>query len=526
MANANVFGSSRGRRVPRATATNEAGGRAYDLSPKQALARIAATGCFNDTFYVSGEAQLETVLDLCEELDPVFIAKTAIYARERGFMKDMPAFLLAVLSTKEDVSHLVSAVFKRVIDSPKMLRTFVQIMRSGAAGRKSLGTRPKKLIQAWIQGRTGAQLFRGSVGQDPSLADILKMVHPRPKDDEAKALYAYLIGREFNAESLPKIVRDFEAYKATKDGAPPDVPFQMLTALDLGKAEWTAIARTAPWQMTRMNLNTFARHGVFEDAETTKLVAAKLRDLEAIARAKVFPYQLLVAYTMVSPDVPHDVREALQDAMEIAIANVPAFGGKVYVFPDVSGSMDAPVTGFRPGSSSVVTCRDVAALVSSAVLRQNRDAEVIPFSSQAYGDVRLNPRDSVMTNAKVIATLPPGGTDCAAPLALLNERAATGDLCILVSDNESWINRHAYRSNGGTLGTEVMQQWRAFQGRNPKAKLVCIDLTPNTTTQAVSDDSVLNIGGWSDAAFDIVREFAAGTLRDDSYVRTVEAIDL
>ena len=40
----------------------------------------------------------------------------------------------------------------------------------------------------------------------------------------------------------------------------------MLTALGLGRREWTAIARSAPWQMTRMNLNTFARHGVFERA--------------------------------------------------------------------------------------------------------------------------------------------------------------------------------------------------------------------------------------------------------------------
>ena len=63
----------------------------------------------------------------------------------------------------------------------------------------------------------------------------------------------------------------------------PDVPFQMLTALELGTAEWTAIARTRPWQMTRMNLNTFARHGVFEAAGHDRLIADRLRDPEADA---------------------------------------------------------------------------------------------------------------------------------------------------------------------------------------------------------------------------------------------------
>jgi 60 kDa SS-A/Ro ribonucleoprotein len=37
----------------------------------------------------------------------------------------------------------------------------------------------------------------------------------------------------------------------------------------------------------------------------------------------VLPYQLLAAYMAASKDVPAIVREALQDAMETSIANVP-----------------------------------------------------------------------------------------------------------------------------------------------------------------------------------------------------------
>jgi hypothetical protein len=38
--------------------------------------------------------------------------------------------------------------------------------------------------------------------------------------------------------------------------------------------------------------------------------------------------------------------------------------GKVYVFPDTSGSMQSPVTGHRTGATTHVTCLDVAALVT------------------------------------------------------------------------------------------------------------------------------------------------------------------
>jgi 60 kDa SS-A/Ro ribonucleoprotein len=36
---------------------------------------------------------LAKVIKLSQQAEPEFIAKTAIYARERGFMKDMPALL-------------------------------------------------------------------------------------------------------------------------------------------------------------------------------------------------------------------------------------------------------------------------------------------------------------------------------------------------------------------------------------------------------------------------------------------------
>jgi 60 kDa SS-A/Ro ribonucleoprotein len=358
-------------------------------------------------------------------------------------MKDMPALLCAVLSVKDRA--LLAQVFPRVIDNAKMLRNFVQIMRSGAVGRKSLGTAPKRLVREWLDARDPVSLFKANVGQDPSLADIVKMVHPRPKDANHAALFSYFIDRNRAVDALPDIVREFEAFKRGESKEVPDVPFQMLTALELGTAEWNAIARCAPWQMTRMNLNTFARHGVFAEPGMAELIAERLRDPLKIAKARVFPYQLMVAYSMAvaNKQIPVLVTNALQDAMEIATKNVPEFPGKVYVFPDVSGSMHSPVTGYRRGSTSAVRCVDVAALVAATVLRKNTQAEVIPFESNVV-KVRLNPRDSVMTNAEKLAKLPFGGTNCSAPLAFLNKQNAKGDLVIYVSDNESWVDAPHY----------------------------------------------------------------------------------
>jgi hypothetical protein len=48
---------------------------------------------------------------------------------------------------------------------------------------------------------------RTPVGNDPSLADIVKMVHPKPASKSQEALFGYLIGREYASTDLPEIVR-------------------------------------------------------------------------------------------------------------------------------------------------------------------------------------------------------------------------------------------------------------------------------------------------------------------------------
>lgn len=520
MANKMLFNSTAGRLqdVPAADALNEAGGEAYRLSPKAALAQYAATGCLNTTFYASAGEQLQRVLNLCAspEVEPEFIARAALYARTRGYMKDLPALLAASLSVLGP--GLLAEIFDRVIDDGRMLRNFVQIMRSGVVGRKSLGTLPKRLVQQWFEARSDEQVFRASVGNDPSLADVIRMVHPRPATASRAALYGYLIGQPHQAADLPELVKQYEAFKAGNGSEPPDVPFQMLASLDLTPKHWMRIARNAPWQMTRMNLNTFARHGVFRDRATVKLIANRLRDKTAISRAKVFPYQLMVAYASATASLPDRIRDALQDAMEIATANVPAVSGRMYVCPDVSGSMHSPITGYRKGATSVVRCVDVAALIAACFLRTNAHTRVIPFKEDVVR-VSLNSRDSILTNAARMSSLPPGGTNCSAPLALLNRENATGDLVVYVSDNESWVDASSGR------GTATVREWAHYKSRNPLARLVCIDLQPYSTVQAIDTgrEDVLNIGGFSDQVFDVIAQFAAGTLNTGHWVGVIEA---
>lgn len=513
MVNTQLFQSIKGKFLPAANHLNEAGAAAYALSPKQALAQLAVTGCLSNTYYAGAAEQLDKVLELAKQVSPEFIAKTAIYARERGHMKDMPALLLAHLAVR-DVAMFAKA-FDRVVDNGKMLRNVVQILRSGQVGRKSLGTRPKKLVQEWLCKASEKQLLNAAVGNAPSLADVVKMVHPKPAEEWRAAWFAWLIGREYNTAQLPETTLAFEAYKKDRSGAMPDVPFQMLTALGLTENQWTQVAKKGSWQMVRQNLNTFARHGVFGTTKATQAIAAKLRDAPSIAKARVLPYQLLMAYKATDATVPTDVKEALQNAMEIALQNVPEIAGQLVVCPDVSGSMSSAVTGQRGSVTSAVRCIDVAALVAAALLRKNPQTTVLPFEQNVV-NLALNPRDTVLTNAEKLASIGGGGTNCSAPLAQLNAKKAKADLVVLVSDNESWVDNKRHGA------TQTMREWEAFKQRSPQAKLVCIDIQPYAHTQAAERADILNIGGFTDDVFKVLAMFAAGELGANHWVGLIE----
>lgn len=134
--------------------------------------------------------------------------------------------------------------------------------------------------------------------------------------------------------------------------------------------------------------------------------------------------------------------------------------------------------------------------------------------------VRLNPRDSVLTNADKLSSIGGGGTNCSAPLALLNGAEARGEFVVYVSDYESWVDARNGR------GTQTMVEWGRFKERNPAARMVCINIQPYTTVQASEREDILNVGGFSDQVFEVLALFADGRLDAGHWVGVIDAVEV
>jgi 60 kDa SS-A/Ro ribonucleoprotein len=544
MANKTLFTSVKSH-LPRANARNESGGRAYALAPKQALAQMAATGCFGNAYYVTAESQLDQLKTLIAQVDDnLFLAKLAVYARERAYMKDMPAALVVALSKRD--TQLMHRAFDRVVDNGRVLRTLFQMVRSGQFGRTSFSSSLQRALQRWLNEASVGKLLSASIGSAPSLRDVLRMARPTPKDNARRALFGWLTDKPVEKwapateADLPPLVQSLLAYRKAESAEMQalllgdlldngSVRWDLLADAAKGPLVWKAIARQMGPQALRMNLNTLLRHEVFgaggADAESIDYVASRLADADEIRRSRQFPYQFLSAYLNAADDVPQKIKAALHKAAEIACGNIPELPGPIVIGLDVSGSMASPVTGHRGrGATTKMRCVDVAALFAAAILRRNPSSVVIPFDTAAY-EAKVDPQDTILSLAERLAKFGGGGTDCSLPLAEANARYKHRRFAgvVLVSDNESWVGSGRHGS------TAVMSQWQAFVANQRKLgeanpKLICIDIQPYATTQAPERTDILNVGGFSDAVFHVVASFLANDA--NRFVAEVEAIEL
>ena len=550
MANKSLFASLTNR-LPRANAVNEAGGLAYKLEPKHALAQVAATGTFGNAFYSTAETQLDEVLKLIDEVDDnQYLAKLALYAREKAFMKDMPAALLVALSVRD--TELMHRVFDRVVDNGRVLRTVFQMIRSGqfknkaGKGRVGLSSSVQRAFQRWLNTASVGKLLSASIGNDPSLRDILRMARPTPKDNARRAMFGWLTDKSIEKwapateADLPVEVQSLIAYRNSESedaqalvaGGLDNVRWDLLSDAAKGPKVWAALARKMDPQALRMNLNTLLRHDVLATSAMVDYVADRIADESEIRRSKQFPYQYFAAYLNADDNVPQKIKTALHKAAEIACGNVPELPGPVVIGLDTSGSMSSAVTGNRGPrngtqcSTSQMRCIDVAALFAAAILRRNPDSVVIPFDTSAY-DAKIDPNDSILSIAERLAKYGGGGTDCSLPLVAANQKHAKRKFAgiVLVSDNESWVGTGRHGSTG------VMTAWEAFvanqrklAGKEANPKLVCIDLQPYQTVQACERADIMNIGGFSDAVFNVISAFLADN--NQRFVAEVEAIEL
>jgi 60 kDa SS-A/Ro ribonucleoprotein len=248
------------------------------------------------------------------------------------------------------------------------------------------------------------------------------------------------------------------------------------------------------------NLGRFSALGMTETfGMTLDFIVKKLNDREAILKSKIHPINFLLAIVNyrkgsnrnMTWSVSTKILDALNDAYELAFANVTPSNKNILICLDVSGSMGwSSCMGFDG-----ITPREASAALALITYKSEPNVEVIAFGNTLVKfEIRKN--DTVETICQRMSGLPFGGTDLSLPIDLAIAKNAPIDAFVYYTDSEV---------NTGAHAMQRLNMFRSKSGRDAKMVVCAMQLNEFS----IGDDSTkcLQVAGFDANVPSVISNF-------------------
>lgn len=478
------FNSRSAGLVAEPNTTNLAGGQAYSQSAKSELVSHLLTSMVQDQYYRSADEGLDRLRALIQQVDPIFAAKAAIYARNEAGMRSVSHVVAAEIARlvkgQTWTKDFYNAVVRRPDDITEILAYYIDRYdnRIPNALKKGLGASFEKFDRYQLAKYRGE---KNSV----SLVDAVNLTHPRPSLK--------------NADAIRDLVKGDLRQEGTWES-------ELSSGKDKAQVWQSLLAENKLGYLALLkNLRNIAEQA----PGSVDLAIERLTDPEAIRRSLVLPFRFAIAIEQLREYPKYQL--ALSQALDISVANIPEFENALVII-DVSGSMGSPVAGNKD-----LACVKLGSIFGAALARKS-GADVIAFGSSAEY-VNIRPQDSVLTNAEGIPRIADRvghGTNFHSAFQLATSSKRKYDNIILFSDMQAW--QRSYYGTGNVVKTSFAEYKKAT-GANPN--VFSFDLAGYGTLQ-FPENKVYALAGFSNKVFDIMEGLKSGDR--DVMVKTIEAI--
>ena len=488
------------RHTPAPDILNHAHAPAYKPYDSEALAELLFLGTLGHTCYATGEHWAQETVVLCQnmaEKDPLFLAQAAVMARTEGYVRSAPLVaLMVLLSSRPRAQELGRRIFDRIVRTGDDLRNLVGLAQSGQF-RSGYGGIVRRLVATWLNTHLDAyQAIKYAATSDRlSLKNILRLTHPAPSSQQQDAIFRWLVTGKINPTQTPEPIIALESLSHGEIDpllaiTSYNLPFEaVMPRVSHGdSAVWTALLQHAPYMFLLRSLRAMGQAKVWDNPANVEEAIRILTNPRRIAKAMQFPFRYYIAAQSLYDQVPQALTNAIYEALEISLANVPDFGPiQIAVACDVSGSMSGTMINRHTSAATI------AALFTAAIWKTKPDAAILPFGTDVL-PVAGNGRDSLVTLAQLIGQLQGGGTDLSAPLRKLYQSRKAVDLFIGLTDSEDWS-----ASGGWYYRGNFPEAWHNYKQFAPEARAVLIQLAPSgTRVVSPQEEDVHYVYGWSD----------------------------
>lgn len=481
---------------------NHAGAKAYRLTPALELYTSVVTSILSDTFYEKADDRLARIQALIAQNNAEFVAKLAVYAREKMYLRSMPLVLVTELAKIHQGDNLISRAVGRVVNRADEITELLAYYQLANARKntKKLNRLSKQIQKGLAEAFNKFDEYQFSKYNRDSAAvklrDALFLVHPKAKSAEQQAIF-------------DKIAKDELAIAQTWETA-----LSAAGQNDFASEDEKLVAKSQAWEQLILegklgymallrNLRNIIEAKVSQEA--IEKVCAMLSNARAVANSKQLPFRFLSAYRelkIVNNGRVSQILSALELAVQHSATNIRGFDAntRVVIAADVSGSMQRVIS-----PKSTVQNFDIGLML--AMLLQNRCDNVV---TGMFGDTWkiINvPKNNILANVMEFHRREGEvGYSTNGHLVvqdLINRRVEV-DKIMVFTDCQLW------NSNGGN---QISVAWNKYKAIAPNAKLYLFDLVGygQTPINMVEGRDVFLIAGWSDKIFDILAAIEDGS---------------
>lgn len=381
---------------PKNTAVTHEGAPAIPSKPYTELRRaVMACLLWEDTFYESGVSIADRVKALIPHVPPEKVAQLAIDARTKYKLRHMPLYLVRELA-RTAKGNLVGRTLSEVIQRADELAEFVSIYW---ADKKQPLSKQVKVGLAHAFTKFNEYALGKYKGEDKAvtLRDVLFLCHAKPKDEAQAAVWKRLVDGKLVVPDTWEV--------ALSAGADKKDTFERL--IRDKKLGYMALLR---------NLRKMGEVGVDEALIRAAISSGALG-------SKALPFRFIAAARAAPRFEPQ-----LDAAMALAVQDLAKLPGKTVVLVDVSGSMDAALSG-----KSDLTRLDAACGLAIMAREMCEDCRVFAFSTSLS---EIPARRGMALSDAISRSMPHGGTNLGAAVAWINAHVKY-DRLIVVTDEQS-----------------------------------------------------------------------------------------
>lgn len=545
------------------TETNFMGEKAFKLEDKEELVSTVMTTFLQNEYYEKESDKVKRIQNLLKKVDPLFAAKLAIYARNEGNLRSVTHLIAADIAKYIGGTDWSKRFYNKIVvrpdDMSEIVSAYANLNGMKQNDIKKIPNAIKKGFKTALERLDAYQLDKYKMkNRSVSMIDLIRLFHPKGTQKNAEAFKRLVKGKSLDDLYSSKILEK----QMTKAGQET----KSTTVQDKEEAKREAISEVLDniSGMPIMNLIRNLRNIILYAPDKVDVACEQLRIERKILNSRLLPFRFATAYSEVekmeykdnvvkpatmiyfeSDTAIHSqitenefdsckkkVLNSLEDAIQISCQNIPELEGNVAILIDHSGSC----RGDGGGSSKVSAFSEVnTAMIGNlfgSMMAYRQDNVYIGLFGDKLINVPMERDKKILEFNKKSFEIGKGcggGTetgiyDFMRQCVKENKKV---DNVVVFSDCQIG-NGRGFTPWYGTSHTDrdayFHELFKDFKKINPMCNFIVVNLRQSGGTSVFNKSlRILNIAGWSDKIFDVIKSNCKGF---DAVIKEIEAIEI